>query len=338
MESTAQLEAFLSEPTLQAVETLARREGDLMLLGVGGKMGPTLARMARIASERAGIKRRVIGVARYSDPGLEGRLHAQGTETIRCDLLDPAQLAGLPETANVIAMFGMKFGSTGQEARTWAMNSWLPGMVCQKFRQARMVVFSTGNVYGLAPVAQGGSVETDPLLGAGEYAMSCIGRERIYEHFSRVHGTAMTTLRLNYAHELRYGVMVDLAQRIWASQPVDLSMGYFNAIWQGDANAAALAALGLAESPPRVVNVVGPALLSVRQVAQELGRLLDRPAQFTGQEKADAILGSARLCERLFGPPRVREDQMLRWIADWIKRGGEMLGKPTHFEVRDGRF
>jgi nucleoside-diphosphate-sugar epimerase len=232
----------------------------------------------------------------------------------------------------------MKFGSTGQEARTWAMNCWLPGMVCQKFRQARLVVFSTGNVYGLAPVARGGSVETDPLLGLGEYAMSCIGRERIYEHFSRTGGIPTAILRLNYANELRYGVLVDLAQRVWAGQPVDLAMGYFNAIWQADANAAALSALGLVASPPFVVNVAGQELLSVRKVAQEFGRLLDQPVQFTGQENADAILSNAQRSLQLFGPPRIGEDQMIRWIADWIRRGGDTLGKPTHFEVRDGRF
>jgi len=301
-------------------------------------MGPTLARMAQSACDHAGVKRRIIGVARFTTPDLERQLHAHGIETIRCDLLDQAQLAALPEAANVVTMFGMKFGSTGHEARTWALNCWLPGAVCKKFCKARIVVFSTGNVYGLVPVARGGSVETDPLQGAGEYAMSCIGRERIYEHFSREHGIPMTILRLNYANEMRYGVLVDLAQRVWAGQPVDLSMGYFNAIWQGDANAAALAALGVASSPPRVVNVAGRAILSVRQVAEQLGRLLDRPVQFTGIANADALLSNAELSKQLFGPPRISEDQMVRWLADWIKRGGETLGKPTHFEVRDDRF
>jgi nucleoside-diphosphate-sugar epimerase len=338
IETTAQLEMLLSEPNAQAIETLARLDGDLIVLGASGKMGPTLARMARIASDRAGVKRHIIGVARFSDSGVERQLQVHGIETIRCDLLDHAQLAALPEVANVIAMFGMKFGSTGQEARTWAMNCWLPGMVCQKFKKARIVAFSTGNVYGLVPVVRGGSVETDRLQPAGEYAMSCVGRERIYEHFSRVDAIPTTILRLNYANELRYGVLVDLAQRVWAGQPVDLAMGYFNAIWQGDANAAALSALGVARSPALVVNVAGHALLSVRHVAQQLGRLLDRPVQFTGTENADAILSNAELSHRLFDPPRIGEDQMLRWIADWIQRGGETLEKPTHFEVRDGQF
>jgi len=338
IETTAHLETLLSEPTAQAIETLARLDGDLLVLGVAGKMGPTLARMARYASDLAGVKRRIIGVARFSNPNLEMQLRCHRIETIRCDLLDQAQLAALPDVANVIAMFGMKFGSTGQEARTWAINCWLPGMVCQKFRKARIIAFSTGNVYGLVPVALGGSVETDRLNGAGEYAMSCVGRERIYEHFSHGYAIPMAILRLNYANEMRYGVLVDLAQRVWAGQPVDLSMGYFNAIWQADANAAALSAFGLVASPALVVNVAGSALLSVRRVAEQFGRLLDRPVQFTGKESAEAILSSAQLSQRLFGPPRVSEDQMLRWIADWVQRGGETLGKPTHFEVRDGRF
>jgi nucleoside-diphosphate-sugar epimerase len=338
IETTARLEELLSEPTRQVIDTLARLDGDLLILGVGGKMGPTLARMARRAFDHAGQGRRVIGVARFSQPSLQSHLEEHGIETIRCDLLDPRQLNDLPDVANVIAMFGMKFGSTGQEARTWAMNCWLPGAVCQKFRKSRIVAFSTGNVYGLAPVAQGGSVETDPLRGEGDYAMSCIGRERIYEHFSREYAIPMAILRLNYANELRYGVLVDLAQRVWAGQPIDLSMGYFNAIWQGDANAAALAAFGQVASPLLVVNIAGSALLCVRKVAGQFERLLNRPVKFTGTESADAIISKCQLSQRMFGPSRVSEEQMIHWIADWIQRGGETLGKPTHFEVRDGKF
>jgi nucleoside-diphosphate-sugar epimerase len=332
------LETLLSEPTAQAVDALRRLDGNIMVLGVGGKMGPTLARMARRAADAAGVKRRVIAVARFSDSRLETQLMSQGVETIRADLLNESQLDSLPDTPNVIAMFGMKFGSTGQQARTWAMNCWAPGMVCRKYRKSRIVAFSTGNVYGLAPVAGGGSVETDPLNPAGDYAMSCVGRERIYEHFSRENGTPMAILRLNYANEMRYGVLVDLAQRVWAGDPVDVSMPCFNAIWQADANAAALVALGLATSPPLVVNVAGPAQLHVRHVAEEFGRLLNRPVKFTGNEGRDALLSNGQLCRRLFGDPRVSENQIVRWVADWVRRGGETLGKPTHFEVRDGKF
>jgi nucleoside-diphosphate-sugar epimerase len=264
---TEQLDELLSEPSEAAIAAMARLDGDLIVLGVAGKMGPTLARMARIASERAGVRRRIIGVARFSDARHEARLQAHGFETLRCDLLDPAQLARLPDVPNVAFMTGMKFGSTGNEALTWAMNCWLPGMVCEKYRRARIVAFSTGNVYGLSPVVQGGSVESDPLLATGDYAMSCVGRERIFEHFSRTYQIPMAILRLNYATEMRYGVLVDLAQRVLEGQAIDLTMGHFNALWQADANAMALASFDQLATPPFVVNLAGPEQLSVRHVA-----------------------------------------------------------------------
>jgi nucleoside-diphosphate-sugar epimerase len=338
IDNVEQLEDLLSQPSEAALEVFAKLEGDLILLGVAGKMGPTLARMARRASEQAGARRRIIGVARFSDPTVEGRLQDQGIDTIRCDLLDPVQLSRLPEVPTVIFMAGMKFGTTGQEARTWAMNCWLPGMVCQRFRQARIVAFSTGNVYSLSPVVQGGSVETDQLNPLGEYAMSCLGRERMFEHFSRTYEIPMVLLRLNYANEMRYGVLVDLAQRIWEDRPVDLAMGNLNAIWQADANAVALAALGRVSVPPLVLNVTGPELLSVRRVAEEYGRLFEKPVIFEGVENREALLSNAQECHRLFGYPQVSAGQMIRWIADWISRGGKTWNKPTHFEVRDGKF
>jgi nucleoside-diphosphate-sugar epimerase len=338
IESTEHLEELLSEPTDEVVEVLARLDGDLILLGVAGKMGPTLARMARQASERAGVARRILGVARFSEPRVQADLQARGIETVHCDLLDPAQLAALPEVANVVYLAGTKFGSTGQEARTWAMNCWLPGMVCRHFRRSRLVAFSTGNVYGLTPVALGGSLETDPLAPVGDYAMSCVGRERILEHFSRTYSIPMVLLRLNYATEMRYGVLVDLAQRVWAGRPVDVTMGHLNAIWQADASATALAALAHAATPPLVLNVAGPELLSVRRVAAQFGALLGRPVTLEGAESPDALLSNAQLAHRLFGYPRVSAAQLIHWIADWVRRGGESLGKPTHFEVRDGKF
>jgi hypothetical protein len=338
IEDVEQLESLLSEPTDQAVETLGRLDGDVLLLGVGGKMGPTLARMARVASERASVRRRVIGVARFTEPGLEARLQGHGVETIRCDVLDPEQLARLPEAPNVLALVVMKFGATGQEARTWAVNCWAPGLICQRFRQSRIVAFSTGNVYGLTPVALGGSVESDPLNAVGDYSQSCVGRERIYEHFSRTWQIPMALLRLNYATETRYGVLVDLAQRVWAGQPVDLTMGHLNAVWQADANAAALAAFGHVAVPPLVVNLAGPELLSVRRVAEQFGRLLGKPVTFRGTESSDAFLSNGQLGHRLFGYPRVSVARMMAWIADWVRRGGPTHGKPTHFEVRDGKF
>jgi nucleoside-diphosphate-sugar epimerase len=338
VETVEQLEDLLSEPTERVVEALAGLDGDLVLLGVAGKMGPTLARMARRAFDAAGGRRRVVGVARFSSADVAERLRAHGVETVPCDLLDPAQLDRLPEAANVVFMTGMKFGATGQEALTWAMNSYLPGLVCRKYRHSRIVAFSTGNVYGLSPVALGGSVESDPLRPVGEYAMSCVGRERTFEHFSRTLGIPTALLRLNYACELRYGVLVDLAQRVLAGEPIDLTMGNLNALWQTDANAAALCAFGHAASPPFVVNVAGPELLSVRRVAEDFGRLLDRPVRFQGSEAPDALLGNGQLGHRLFGYPRVSAGQMIAWVADWLRRGGPTLGKPTHFEMRDGLF
>jgi hypothetical protein len=338
IESTDHLETLLSEPTPRAVETLARLDGDLMILGVAGKMGPTLARMARTAFDRAGVRHRVIGVARFTDPRVEGRLQAHGVETIRCDVLDPQQLARLPDVPNLVVLVVMKFGATGQEARTWAVNCLAPALICQRFRPARLVAFSTGNVYGLAPVTLGGSVESDPLNALGDYAQSCVGRERIYEYCSANYQIPMALLRLNYATEMRYGVLVDLALGVAAGQPIDLTMGHFNAIWQADANAAALTALGHIATPPLLVNVAGPELLSVRRVAEEFGRLLGRPVAFQGTESGDAFVSNGQLGHRLFGFPRVSAGQMIEWIADWVRRGGETFGKPTHFEVRDGKF
>ena len=333
-----QLDDLLSRPTPLAVQTVADLDGDLLLLGVGGKMGPTLARMAARATGQAGSRRRVIAASRFSNPDLEPWLRRHGVETIRCDLLDPAQVVRLPDAANVLFMTGMKFGSTGQEALTWAMNCHLPALVAQRFRGSRLVAFSTGNVYGLSPVHFGGSLESDALNPVGEYAMSCVGRERMFEHFSRTLGTPTAILRLNYATELRYGVLVDVARRVWAGQPVPLAMGHLNALWQGDANAMALCAFARAASPPFVVNLAGPETLSVRRVAEEFGRLLGKAVTFMGTEAPDALLSNGQLGHQLFGYPRVGVRQMITWIAEWVKRGGPTLDKPTHFESRDGRF
>jgi nucleoside-diphosphate-sugar epimerase len=336
IDSEERLDDALSEPTEGVVELLGRLEGDIVVLGVAGKMGPTLARMARRASDVAGVRRRVIGVSRFSEGGEEA-LRAHGVETVRCDLLDEGEVARLPDAANVVFMAGRKFGTAGDEPLTWAMNCLVPAVAARRYRDSRVVAFSTGNVYGLAPV-DGGSREGDPLDPVGEYAMSCLGRERLFEHFSRSFGTPTTLLRLNYACELRYGVLVDLARRVWAGAPVDLAMGYLNTIWQGDANAIALLALGCVASPPWVVNVTGPERLSVREVAERLGRLMGRPVRFTGAESDTALLSDGRRGLDLLGPPRVTADQLIEWVAGWVSRGGRSLNKPTHFESRDGRF
>jgi nucleoside-diphosphate-sugar epimerase len=338
IESEAALEELLSAPPPALVEMFRQGEGDVLILGVGGKMGPTLARMAKRAADAAKSRRRIIGVSRFSDERLRSTLETNGVETISCDLLKQQDLDALPDAPNIIYMAGMKFGASGNEAMTWAMNTHLPAMVAQRYRSSRIVAFSTGNVYGLSPVSRGGSLETDQPAPVGEYAMSCLGRERIFEHFSRTLGTKVTLIRLNYACELRYGVLVDLAMRIREHQPIDLSMGHFNVIWQGDANAVALQSLGSCTSPPFILNLTGPETLSVRTVCQKLGQRLGEPVEFIGSEAPDALLSDASQCQRLFGPPTVDVDRMLVWIAHWLSRGGRTFNKPTHFETRDGKF
>jgi hypothetical protein len=333
-----ELETLLSEPAEKTVRAVSGFEGDIMVLGAGGKMGPTLARMARRASDLAGVTRRVIAVSRFSSSKLERQLNTWGVETVRCDMLDRSALAKLPDASNVVYMAGMKFGSTGQESLTWAMNSYLPGLVSEKYCGSRIAAFSTGNVYGLCPISTKGCHEDSPLNPVGEYAMSCLGRERILEHFSRTNRTKMAIIRLNYATEMRYGVLVDIAQRVFSGQPVSLSMGYFNAIWQGDANNMSLQALCHVSTPPFVVNIAGPEVLSVRRVAEEFSARFQKPVHFAGTECPDALLSNAQTSYGLSGRPSVSESQMIDWIADWVSRGGETLSKPTHFENRAGRF
>ena len=336
--SVEELDELLSRPTPGVVEALSRLDGDILVLGVGGKMGPTLARMAARASQETGKKRRVIGVARFSNLALRAWLGRHGVETLAADLLDPKQVEKLPEAANVIAMTALKFGSSARPGDTWAVNCWMPANICQRYADSRLAAFSTGNVYPLTPVVHGGSIESDALAPVGEYAASCVGRERMYDYFSRAAGTRVSILRLNYACELRYGVLVDLARQIQAGEPIDLSMGAVNVIWQGDANAMTLASLAQASSPPFVVNVAGPEMLSVRRVCEELGALLGVEPVFRGEEGTTALLSNGSLGHRLFGYPSVPIGLLCRWIVDWIKRGGELLGKPTKFQVRDGKF
>lgn len=332
------LDDLLSEPTAPLVDLMTRLRGDILVLGVAGKMGPTLARMARRAADQAGPARRVIGVSRFTDAAQEAALQAHGVETIRCDLLDETAIEQLPDAPNVVYMAGRKFGSTGGEALTWAMNCHLPSIVCRRYAGSRIVAFSTGNVYGLVPAGRGGSVETDVPAPVGEYAMSCLGRERMFEHFSRTRGIPVALLRLNYAVEMRYGILVDLAQKILAGEPVDVTMGYVNVIWQGDANAMALCALDQVTSPPAVFNLAGPEELRVRAAAEALAGRLGRPVRFTGSEAADALLSNGTRGRSLLGSPRVDAVRLIDWTADWMARGGVTSGKPTHFESREGRF
>jgi len=332
-----QLEAGLSQPTPQVIETLTRLDGDLIVLGAGGKMGPTLARMAKRASDAACVNRRVIAVSRFSRGGEEA-FTAHGVEVIRCDLLDEEQVSRLPDAANVIHMPGRKFGSTGDEGATWAVNCYLPALVCKKFRQSRIVAFSTGNVYPLTHPETGGPTETDPPNPVGEYGMSALGRERMFEYFSRTLGVAVAIIRLNYAVDLRYGVLMDLARQLLANEPINLAMGYFNTIWQGDANAMTLRAFDHCAIPPRVFNVTGPEVLSVRKVSDRLGELLGVKPRFAGTEAETALLSNAAKGIAALGPVRVPSKQLIEWVADWLNQGGRVLNRPTHFEARDGKF
>ena len=338
IKTETQLESRLSEPTNEVIASIAALDGDILILGVGGKMGPTLAKQAKRAIELAGIAKKVTGISRFSTLRLREDLHEAGIETITADLLSEEHLQNLPDTQNVILMAGRKFGSTGNEHLTWAMNSYMPGRVAEKFRDSRLVVFSTGNVYPLTPVSHGGATESSPVAPIGEYAQSCLSRERICTHFSLQYGTPMAILRLNYAIDLRYGILLDIAEKVYAEEPISLEMGNVNVIWQGDANAIALRAFAHCQSPPLILNVTGPETVSIRSLASRFGTLFNKSPIFDEQEAKTALLSNASRCHRLFGYPRVSLEQMIEWMAEWVRIGGTTLRKPTYFEVRDGKF
>lgn len=336
--SEEELDALLSTPREATVAALARTQGDLVILGAGGKMGPTLARMAARARDRAGARRRIVAVSRFSAAGIEAFLHLAGVETIACDLLDRGAVARLPDAPNVVFMAGQKFGTTDTPSRTWMMNVVAPAICAERYAPSRVVVFSTGNVYPLTPVTSGGAREGDALAPVGEYAQSCVGRERVFEHFAATRGTRVAIVRLNYANALRYGVLTDLAMRVAQGRRIPLAMGHVNLIWQGDANRAALELLPHASDPPLVVNVTGERALAVRDLAAALGERLGRDPVFAGDEANDALLSNAEKMRALLGEPETGVDTMLDWVADWVRHARPMLDSATHFEARDGRF
>ena len=338
MPDEAALEELLSRPTPALVAALGALDGDLLILGAGGKMGPSLARLALRASAEAGVRRRVIAAARFSEPGLAAALREQGVEIIAGDLFDRELLARLPDAPNVVYMVGQKFGTTGEEARTWAVNACLPGVVAERFSRSRIVAFSTGNVYPLAPIGSDGPVETDPVGPVGEYAQSALARERVLEFFSRRNGTPMAILRLNYAVEPRYGVLRDIADRVRAGGAVNLAMGRVNVIWQRDANALALRALAHCAVPPLVLYVTGRPAVSVRSIAEAFGRRFGVEPVWGGAEAPTALLSDAGKMEALFGKPETSAEEMIDRVAEWVEQGGRSLGKPTRFEEREGRF
>jgi nucleoside-diphosphate-sugar epimerase len=325
IDTEEQLEDFLSQPSEADRAALAALEGDLLILGAAGKMGPSLVRRAK----RAAPGKRVYAVARSAIPKIE---------TLSADLLDRAQLANLPDAPNVIFMAGRKFGSTGNEPLTWATNALLPALVAERFAHSRIVAFSTGNVYPFVAVTSGGATEETATAPVGEYAQSTLARERMFEYFSARNGTPVTILRLNYAIDLRYGVLLDIGRKVFERRPIDLTMGYVNVIWQGDANSACLRSLALCESPPRIFNLTGPETLSVRSIAQEFGEHFGREPVFEGVEAETALLSNASKLHALLGPPAVSVAAMIGMVAHWIERARPSLDKPTHFETRSGRF
>jgi len=330
-----ELDDLLSTPRAETTAALESCPGDVIILGAGGKMGPTLARMAARARNDS---RRVIAVSRWSSAEAERKLKDVGVETLRCDLLDPAAVARLPDAPNVIFMAGQKFGTAEAPAMTWATNTIVSAHCAHRYRGSRIVAFSTGNVYPLTPVENGGSREDDTPAPVGEYAGSCLGRERVFEFYAVRHHTRIATCRLNYAIELRYGVLVDVALKVYRGEPVSVEMGYVNVIWQGDANRIALECLPLASSPPFVVNVTGADILSVRELAEWFAERFGKSAQVSGTERADALLSNTSRMRETFAAAEVSLDQMREWVAQWIEQDGPLLGKATKFEARDGRY
>jgi NAD dependent epimerase/dehydratase family len=336
--SLADLEERLSRPSEALIDDLRKLDGDLLIIGAGGKLGPSLVRLALRAVAAAGTGTRVIAVSRFSEPGLADALRSEGADVVPADVADDAALAALPDAANVMFLVGAKFGTSGREHATWATNAYLPGRVAQRYAGSRLVGLSTGNVYPLVPVTTGGCTEQTPADPVGEYAMSCLGRERVLTHFAHEHNTPTALIRLNYAVEMRYGVLVDLARAVLAGDPVDLTTGHANVVWQGYANEVTLRALHHTGVPPFVLNVTGPELVSVRQIAVELGTRLGREPRFTGTEAPTALLSNAQRCHGLFGYPDLTVAELLDLTADWVSRGLPSLGKPTHFQTRDGKF
>jgi nucleoside-diphosphate-sugar epimerase len=331
----AHVEDFMTQPDDLLRVDLKQAPGDILVLGVGGKMGPTLARLAK----RADPSRRVIGVARFSEEGLHRKLHGWDIECVEADLLDRASIEKLPEVPNIVFMAGRKFGSTGAEYLTWAMNAHVPAMVAERFRKSRIVAFSTGCVYPYVDVEKGGATEETPAVPPpGAYANSCVAREAMFEHFSRKFNTPGRVIRLNYAIDMRYGVLHDVASKVFAGKTIDITAGHVNVIWQGDANSMILRMLAHTTMPASPINISGPETISIRWLASEFGRLFGREPKFTGKEASDGWLVNTSKARKLLGEPPVSLERMIRWTADWVSRDQRSLGKETHYDTRDGSF
>jgi nucleoside-diphosphate-sugar epimerase len=328
----------LLQPSDALVSDMYDIAGDILLLGVGGKMGPSMARLAKQAADKAGVKKRIIGVSRFSDSEKRSGLEAEGIETMAADLLNEAHLQNLPDAPNIIYLAGNKFGTTGKEPFTWAMNAYLPGRVAERYKNSRIVAFSTGNVYPFLPIHSGGPSEEHPVAPVGEYGQSCLGRERIFQYFSQQYHIPTLIYRLNYAIDLRYGVLLEIAKAVYEGKPVDLTTGCVNVIWQGDANEIALRALKHCEVPAKILNVTGPETISVKWLAEQFAQLFGREPLFINEVQPTALLNNASEAHRIFGYPRVTLKQMIGLTASWLKGGGKTLNKPTHFQERKGQF
>jgi nucleoside-diphosphate-sugar epimerase len=320
------------------VDDVRAINGDFLILGAGGKMGPSLSKLTKLAVDAAKVKRKVIAVSRFTNKSAETEMQDHGIETISMDLMDDSALQRLPDVENVIYMAGTKFGTTGNESNTWAMNSYLPGRVADKFKYSRIVVFSTGNVYPLTPVNSGGPSEEHPVAPIGEYAQSCLGRERMFEYFSKNNATPVLIYRLNYAIDFRYGVLLEIAKAVKNQKPINLSMGHVNIIWQGDANQIAIRSLKLCSSPPTILNVTGASILSIRWIANEFGKLFGVTPVFENDEQPTALLSNASKMEKIFPFKKFTADEMIAMTAQWLQLGGAQLDKPTHFQERSGKF
>lgn len=338
MEKVEDVYRKLLRPSEDLISDIAKMEGDVLILGVGGKMGPGMARAAKQAVDLAGIQKKIIGVSRFSEPGLSEQLNQDGIETISIDLLNDDQLQALPEVKNVIYLAGTKFGTQGKESFTWAMNAYLPGRVAEKFRNSRIVIFSTGNVYPLVPVVGGGATEDLAPEPIGEYGQSCLGRERVFQYFAAKNNTPVLIYRLNYANDVTYGVLLEVARSVKEKKPVDLTMGTASVIWQGDANEIAIRALHHCSVPAKILNVTGPEIVSFRWLAQQFGKMLGETPVFINEEQSTSLLSNAAESFRLFGYPKVTLIQMMELVLDWLNQGGRILNKPTHYSERKGKY
>lgn len=328
----------LLQPSDDLIADIAKIEGDILILGVGGKMGPALAKLAKQAIDKAGLNKKIIGVARFSEAGLQEELNQAGVETIKADLLQDDQLQALPDAPNVLYLAGTKFGTTGNESFTWAMNAYLPGRVANKFKNSRIVVFSTGNVYHLTPIALGGATEERIPEPVGEYAQSCLGRERVFQYFGSKNNTPILIYRLNYANDVTYGVLLEIAKSVKEKRPIDLSMGSVNVIWQGDANEIAIRALNHCSVPAKILNVTGPETISVRWLAEQFGNMFGQTAVVINEEQPTALLSNAAESFRLFGYPKTPLKQVMELLVEYITQGGKTINKETHFQERKGKF